>query len=62
MLSPALNLNLPGVFKVIMRRFVRWLMMFNLALNSNLPGVFKVVREVVDDVQFGIKRKFTRSF
>ena len=42
--------------------------MFNLALNLNLPGAFKVVLsslgvfKVVDDVQLGIKRKFTRSF
>ena len=36
--------------------------MFNSALNVNLPGVFKVINEVIDDVQLGIKRKFTRSF
>lgn len=36
--------------------------MFNSALNLNLPGVFKVVHEVIDDVQLGIKRKFTQSF
>lgn len=32
--------------------------MFNSTLNLNLLGVFKVV----DDVQLGIKLKFTRSF